>query len=346
MEIRKKKFGSLKTGEEVYKYILQNDKLEVGILNYGGIITEIYMEDLGGNRENIVLGYDNILDYEEKSPHFGAITGRTAGRISGAKFEIDGETYNLTKNNGENNLHGGDNALDKRIWDVKEILNGIELSYKSLHLEEGYPGEVDFKVKYTLVGDILEIEYLGVSDRKTIINLTNHSYFNLSGDCKEDILEHKLKIDSDFIVLLDKEGCPYGDILDVSRTPFDFRRWKKIGEDIGVDNQYLRGVKGYDHPYILNKKRDKPRISLCHEKSGRRLDIVTNQRVVVFYSSNFLEGGHGILSSGVEARERLGVCLETQDIPNNINVENFRSEIYSKDKNYVEKTQYIFTNEK
>lgn len=342
MKILKKKFGVLKTGEEVIKYILKNDRLEIGILNYGGIITEILMADRDGKEENVVLGYDNVRDYEEKSPYFGAITGRIAGRIEGGSFELEGVRYNLAINNGKNNLHGGKKGLDKRIWDVSEVENGIELTYTSPHMEEGFPGEVKFKVRYTLIGDALEISYLGTPDRETILNLTNHSYFNLSGDCQEDILNHELYIEADRIPFLDENSIPHGQTFDLTGTPFNFKTPKKIGKDIDSNNLQLRSARGYDHPFILKKEKELE-ISLFHEKTGRKLDIYTDQKAVVLYTGNYLGDNEGKLSCGVSARPRLGVCLETQDLPNYINVDEFKTTVYTSNNPYKAVTRYVFT---
>jgi len=342
MKILKRKFGVLKTGEEVFKYILKNDNLEIGILNYGGIITEILIAKRNGQKENIVLGYDNIIDYEEKSPHFGAITGRIAGRIEGGIFELGGVRYNLAINNGKNSLHGGIKGLDKRIWDVLEVENGVELSYISPHMEEGFPARVKFKVRYTLLEDTLEISYLGTPDRETILNLTNHTYFNLSGDCQEDILNHELYIYADRVPFLDENSIPHGQTFDLTETPFNFKTPKRIGKDIDLNNLQLRSAKGYDHPFILKKEKELE-ISLFHEKTGRKLDIYTDQRSVVLYTGNHLGDNEGKLSCGVIAKPRLGVCLETQDLPNHININEFKTTIYTPSNPYRAVTRYVFT---
>ena len=341
MEIKKLKFGRLKTGEEVYKYSLKNKELEINILNYGGIITEIFTPDRKGKKENIVLGYDNILDYEERSPYFGALTGRIAGRIENAQFKLGDIIYSLDKNNGKNSLHGGIKGLDKRIWDVIEVKNGIELTYESLHMEEGFPAKVKFSVRYILTDNNLEISYLGTPDRESILNLTNHTYFNLSGDCKEDILTHELYIDSDRILFLDENSIPHGKTFNVIGTPFDFKKPKKIGKDINCNNLQLKVAKGYDHPFILNKK-NKLEIFLSHKETGRKLEIFTDQKAVVLYTGNHLGKNEGKLSCGMIAKERLGVCLETQDLPNNVNVEAFETNIYTPKNLYRAVTKYKF----
>lgn len=335
-------FGKLKDGREVVKYHLKTDELEVNILNYGGIITEIYQKDRNEKKDNVVLGFDNIEEYEEKSPHFGCITGRIAGRIANGNLEIDGIKYKLPINNGPNNIHGGLIGLDKRIWDVKELenKNGIELSYTSPHLEEGLPGKVDFKVRYIVEKNNLIIEYTGETDRKTFINLTNHTYFNLSGG-KEKILNHKLKIDADYFMELDKNSIPVkkkevtgsfdrrngGDLLSISENEKDL---KIVGG-------------GLDHPFILDKKEDRE-IILVDDKSGRKLEVETSEPVVVVYSGNFLKD-EGVLSTGAKSEKYMGICLETQDHPDAPNQEDTTTRWTTPEKKYKAWTKYSFSSE-
>lgn len=346
MDILKHGFGKLKSGEEVIKYSLTNDNnFTVDILNYGGIITEIMAPDREGNFENVVLGFDNIRDYEEKSPYFGSIVGRIAGRISNAKFEIDDQEYLLVKNNGENNLHGGNRGFDKVIWDVECIESndfvGLRMSYSSFDGEEGFPGNVDVIITYLLNNDNeLEIKYSAVSDKKTIINLTNHSYLNLSGDFKEDILEHKLTVNADRVGYVDEHVIPTGELVNVESTVFDFRKAKSVGKDIGKEIEQLLNCRGYDHPFILNKKVEFS-AKLEDDKSGRVLEIITDQPVIVFYSGNVLEE-HMILSGNKKCKKHLGLCLETQDYPDSINQDSFPTKIYSPGEKYEAYTKYKF----
>jgi len=346
--ILKSNFGRLKDGREVIKYSLRTDDIEVSILNYGGIITEILQGDRDGSKKNIVLGYNNIEDYEEKSPYFGSITGRVAGRISRGEFKIDGRRYKLPVNNGINTLHGGLRGLDKQIWDVKEvkeevsggIAEGVKLSYISKHLEEGFPGEVKFRVKYLLAGSELSIEYSGGTDRKTFINLTNHTYFNLSGG-GEGILSHDLYIDSDRFVELDGDSIPTGTKKDVGETIFDRRRGGTLEEIEGSTDSDIEIVGGgFDHPFILNKLKDQE-ILLREEKSGRNIEIETSEPVVVVYTGNFL-GEEGLLSCGVEARKYSGICLETQDYPDAPNQDMVKTRYTEPLKPYRSQTKYRF----
>ena len=307
--ITRSNFGRLRDGREVVKYTLRGDEIEVGILNYGGIITEILQRDRDGRKQNVVLGYDNIEDYEERSPHFGCITGRVAGRIAGGELEIDGKIYKLPLNSGSNTLHGGVMGLDKQIWDVEEIRKkgavGIELSYTSKHLEEGFPGEVRFKVRYLLSGGELSIEYLGEADRKTFVNLTNHSYFNLSGG-RDTILSHELYIESDAFAELNGESIPTGVKKSVEGSIFDRRKGgnlKGLKDSKDPDIEVVGG--GFDHPFILKKNRERE-ILLWEEKSGRGVEVETSEPVVVVYTGNFL-GDEGRLSCGAEAEKYLGI---------------------------------------
>lgn len=333
-------FGKTKDDKDVYKYILKNEFLEIGIINYGGIITNILMSDKNNKINNVVLGFNSIEEYENKSPYFGCITGRNAGRITKGLFNLDGIEYKLDTNNGENHLHGGENGLNRRVWDVEQSENIIKLSYFSPHGEEGYPGNIKFEVLYTLKGNELTIDYLGKTDRDTIINLTNHTYFNLSGDVSQGILNHELFINSNKYAELDETSALTGNFTDVDGTPMDFRNLKSIGRDINIDFKDLILARGYDHPFILNK--DKKTEMIAKEYlTGRVLEVETDQKVVVFYSGNYL-GNEGILSTGKESIKRGGFCLETQDLPNYINMANWEKNIYTEKKPYKAKTTYRF----
>ncbi len=325
--ITRSNFGKLKDGREVTKYTLRGDKIEVSILNYGGIITDILQEDRDGRSKNIVLSYDNIEDYEERSPYFGCITGRVAGRIAGGELEIDGKKYKLPLNSGSNTLHGGVKGLDKQIWDVEEIFverdgkvaEGIELSYISKHLEEGFPGEVNFRVRYLLSGGELIIEYLGEADRKTFINPTNHTYFNLTGGM-DTVLGHDLYIDADTFVELNGESIPTGIKKSVGGSIFDRREGgnlRDLNTSKDPDIETVGG--GFDHPFILNKS-GRRELLLREEGSGRGLEVETSEAVVVVYTGNFL-GEEGRLSCGGDSRKYMGICLETQDYPDAPNQE-------------------------
>lgn len=331
-------FGKTKNNEDVSKYWLITDSIKIGILNYGGVITDIIMPNIDGIEENLVLGFDNMSDYETKSPKFGCIIGRTAGRIAYGKFSINEKPYSLEVNNGFNHLHGGSNSLSKKVWKATQKDNSLELTYFYPSNENGYPGNVNFKVVYTLDKNELTIKNYAETDEDTIINMTNHSYFNLAGNCKEDCLNHSLFINSDMISTLHKDGFVTGDMLDVTNTPFDFRKEKLIGQDIYSDHSQILQGSGYDHPFML--KSDLPQIFVSHKESGRTLEIETDQKAVVFYSGNYL-GTEGLLSCGEVTTKRLGFCLETQNIPNHINIKGF-DQLITKESPYYSQTLYRF----
>lgn len=344
MKIKEEDFGSLPCGEKVYKYTLENSKgFRVGIINYGAVITEIYAPDRARKFENIVLGYDNLESYLENPAYLGAVVGRVAGRISKGGFLLKGKRYELDKNNGGNNLHGGLDGLSKKLWKSEKTENGIILSYKSIHMESGFPGNVDFEVRYSISEDnSLELEYVAKPDRDTIINLTNHSYFNLSGDMKSGGEKQILKINSDFICEIDEEILPTGQKIYVKDTNFDFREGKVIEEGLSeVDKDYnIKIAKGYDHPFILNT--DNLEINLFSPESGRNMEIETDQKIVVFYSGNYLKGTP-VLAGNKKSENNMGICLETQDYPDAVNIGEFSLEIYSPERPYSSKNIWKFS---
>lgn len=346
MQIIKSDFGTTKSGEAVIKYSLINDKkFIINILNYGGTITEILAPDKNGVVENIVLNFHNIKDYEEYSPYFGCITGRTAGRISNGSFKIDDVTYSLAKNNGNNNLHGGVKGFDKVIWTVEEKVQNdtvsITLSHLSKHMEEGYPGNLKVEVEYILNNkNELTIKYYGVSDKKTLINLTNHTYFNLNGNAKANIHNHKLTLDADKFLPVTTEVMPTSEVVEVEGTVFDFRNGKKIAEDIKKEDIQLLNAGGYDHPFVLAHSKEIC-IRLEEETSGRAMEMITDQPIVVFYSGNFLKDEPAVCGN-VNVERNLAMCLETQDYPDAINNKNFPCKIYEAGEEYKAVTTYRF----
>jgi len=345
MEISKTRFGVL-NGQEVNAFTLTNDSgMSVTCLNYGCIITKIFVPDRNGAMENVVLGFDSVEDYLQYSPYFGAVVGRVAGRIKGAAFELDGEVFSLTENENGNHLHGGIKGFSHVIWEAADFRDdagiGITFTHQSSDGEEGYPGHLNVKVTYLLTNDNeLTISYEAQSDQKTIINLTNHTYFNLSGDVKADILNHQLTMNSQAILELDEQLLPTGRVLDITDTAFDFREGRLLKD--GTDSTHPQNVlagNGYDHPFVLNGEGERD-ITLVDSESGRTLRVETNQPSVVVYTSNQLEGNFQI--SGVQARKYLGVCLETQGYPDAIHHPHFPSVVVDKDETYQSMTTYHF----
>ncbi|MEX2601294.1 MAG: aldose epimerase family protein [Balneolaceae bacterium] len=341
-EISSRAFGELEDGRQADLYTLRNSNgVEVDITNYGGIITSIRVPDREGQSANVVLGFDNLEGYLDEHPYFGAIIGRYANRISDARFVVDGQEYLLAANNGDNHLHGGIRGFDKVLWGAETGMDGsLTLTYRSEDGEEGYPGNLDVEVVYSLTNENeLVIDYSAETDRATPVNLTNHSYFNLSGDTSGDILGHTLEIDADSYTQVDEELIPTGELLPVEGTPFDFREPFRIGERIGD----VPG--GYDHNFVLNGEPSAlPRLigSLYDPESGRKMDVLTTEPGVQFYSGNFLDGtirdGAGNLIG-----KHAGLCLETQHFPDSPNRPEFPPVILHQGEKYETITIYRFS---
>lgn len=348
MKVIQASFGQI-DNQMINSFTLVNDQgMEITSINYGCIITKILAPDKHGNFENVVLGYDSLDEYLKNNAFFGAVCGRVAGRIKGGAFELDGQAYSLAQNDHNNHLHGGLKGFDKVVWDAKVIENeqeiGVQFSYLSPDGEEGYPGNLAIKVTYTLNNNNeLTIRYAANTDQKTLLNVTNHSYFNLSGDLKRDILKHSLKIKSDKFLELNHELLPTGNLLDVENTPFDFSNGRHINTGVTSDyQQNLLAGNGYDHPFLLSTNQDNE-IVLQDSESGRTLTIETAESGVVVYSGNSLSGEGEI--RGVPSRKHLGICLETQGLPDAIHHPHFPSWILEKDEEYCSVTKYRFGNE-
>ncbi|MED0747364.1 galactose mutarotase, partial [Aeribacillus composti] len=308
--------------------------------------------DREGKLENIVLGFDSIEEYERhSSPYFGAVVGRFAGRIKEGRFTLDGQEYQVTKNENQNHLHGGNKGFSKVLWDYnvgeeKENEISIEFCYFSPNGEEGYPGSLDVKVIYSLTNENeLIITYYGKSDKKTLLNMTNHTYFNLSGDLKRDILYHELTIKSDKFIELDDELLPTGNLIDVKGTVFDFRKGRKIITGVkSTHPQILLANKGFDHPFLLNTNHQQE-IILYEKESGRKLVIETDEPSVVLYTGNKL-GEQRYKIRNVNSKNYLGLCLETQAPPDSVHHPHFHSSILNENNIYRKRTKYLFASDK
>ena len=348
--IEKKAFGKTKDGINIDQFLLKNQNgMEINAINYGGIITSWKAKDRNGNYKDIVLGFNNLYEYEANSPYFGAIIGRYGNRIAKGKFTLNEENYTLALNNDENHLHGGLEGFDKIVWDAKEVINdtsaSLVLSYLSKDMEEGYPGNLRIQVIYTLDNnDELSVKYQAVSDKTTIINLTQHSYFNLSADFNKNILDHEIVINADSFLPIDSTLIPTGEIRNVSGTSFDFRKPKKVGEEINTLNKQLMFGNGYDHCWVLNNQDQGLRFvaSAYDSETGRLLEIFSDQPGIQFYSGNFLDG---TLKSKIGGTYdfRSGFCLETQHYPNSPNEKNFPSVILRPEEKYVTETIFKFS---
>ncbi len=350
----KKPFGKTPDGQPVDLYVLTNKNgVEAAITNYGGAVVSLKVPDRNGKFGDVVLGYDALDGYVNDKSYFGAIVGRYGNRIGHAQFSIDGKTYTLAKNNGENSLHGGIKGFNKAVWAAKELpaKNGqsLELTYLSKDGEEGFPGNLHVRVVYTLTdSNELKIEYSATTDKKTVVNLTNHTYFNLAGPGSGDILGHQLVIEADKFTPVDASLIPTGELRDVPGTPLDFGKATAIGARIDQDDEQLKLGHGYDHNFVLRRAAGAP-ISLAarvvEPNTGRVLEVWTTEPGVQFYTGNFLDGtarGKG----GLTYARRSAFCLETQHFPDSPNQPKFPSVVLNPGEKYSTTTTYKFTTEK
>lgn len=337
--IKKEPFGTA-DGKPVALYTLTNKNgLVAKITNYGGIVTSLMVPDRNGNLGDIVLGYDNLDSYIKNNPYFGALIGRYGNRIGKGKFSLDGKEYSLATNNGENTLHGGNKGYDKVVWNAKEIKTkegvGLELTYVSPDGEEGYPGNLSIRVDYILTNrNELKVDYFATTDKKTVLNLTNHSYFNLAAG--GTILDHELMLNANRFTPVDKGLIPTGELRSVKGTPFDFTKPTAIGVRINQDDEQLRFGGGYDHNWVLNKSRSGVMTlaaRLYDPKSGRLMEIFTTEPAIQFYAGNFLDGTIAGKRGQVYAY-RSGLTLETQHYPDSPNKPDFPSTVLKPGEEY------------
>ncbi len=338
-------FGAGKNGEAVTLYSFENKNgMVMEVTDFGATLYSLIVPDKDGNLIDVVLGYDSPQGYMGPSgTGFGATIGRNGNRIGKAQFTLNGKTYELDKNNNGNNLHSGLDYYHHRMWDVKETTeNSITLSLHSTDGDQGYPGSFDVDVTYTLTDDNeLRIEYYGMPDADTIVNMTNHSYFNLDGHASGNILEHVLWVDADGFTATDIELIPTGEIVPVEGTPMDFRVSKKVGRDIEEQYEPLIYGGGYDHNWCLNHRGEFAKvIELSSDISGITMEVYTDLPGVQIYSGNFLENEIG--KQGVVYKHRQGICFETQHYPDAVNHENFPSPIVKKGQEYKTRTSYKF----
>jgi aldose 1-epimerase len=333
--IRKQSFGKTTGGEQIDLYSLSNKKgMEVSITNFGATIVTLRVPDRAGKPADVVLGFDTLEGYENGKSYFGATVGRYANRIGGATFSMDGRTYTLPKNNGNNTLHGGIVGFNKKVWKAREISvkggESLELSYLSGDGEEGFPGNLSVKIVFTLPADRneLKIDYSATTDKDTVLNLSNHSYFNLAGEGNGDILDHVLTLHAKQVTPVDKTLIPTGELSDVAGTPMDFNAATPIGKRINDNYEQLVFGRGYDHNWVLARSGGANSLTTAAEasdpKSGRTLQVLTTEPGVQFYSGNFLDGSAKGKGGKVYA-QRAAFCLETQHYPDSPNHPNFPS---------------------
>lgn len=346
-KVKKATFGKTNDGKSVKIFTLTNSKgTEAKIINYGGRIVSLKVADKNGKFEDVILGYDDLNGYLSDNFFFGGIIGRYANRIAKGKFSLNGKEYMLAKNNGENHLHGGVKRFDVLVWTAKSLANKtgavLELTHFSKDGEEGYPGNLSVKVVYTLTeNDELKMEYSATTDQDTVINLTNHAYFNLAGS--GTILNHILKINADKFTPTDSGSIPTGELREVAGTPFDFRVGKTMGKQIDEANEQLKFGSGYDHNWVLNKKPNEFSLAASVEEpnSGRVLEVLTTEPGIQFYAGNFLADGKG--KGGKIYNKREGFCLETQHFPDSPNQPKFPTTVLKKGEKFASTTIYKFS---
>jgi aldose 1-epimerase len=322
--VHKRPFGRTPEGTPVEVYSLADDKIEVRVITYGGIVVSLRAPDRKGKLDDVVLGVDSVEKYVTQTAHFGGLIGRYANRIAHGTFELDGHTYHIPKNDGDNALHGGTRGFDKVVWAAKQIPDGIELTYVSKDGEQGFPGTLATTVRYTLTGEALRIEYSAITDKDTVLNLTNHSYFNLKGQGNGDVLGHVLKIDASRFTPVDANLIPTGELKSVEGTPLDFRTPHALGERIDADDPQLRLGHGYDHNFVVDHEPNQlaEAAEMYEPTTGRILRVLTTEPGVQLYTGNFLDG----TITGKEGRvynRRYAFCLETQHFPDSPNHPSF-----------------------
>jgi aldose 1-epimerase len=350
-KVDKQSFGKTSDGQAVDLYTLTNaGGASVAIMNYGGIVVSVKVPDRSGALGDVVLGFDTFDPYLAQPPYFGAVIGRYGNRIGHARFKLNGVEYKLAKNDADNSLHGGKQGFDKVLWTVKDVSSGgvsaLELNYLSKDGEEGYPGNLNATVTYTWTdAKELKIDYAATTDKDTVLNLTNHSYFNLAGEGSGDILAHEVMIDADRFTPVDAGLIPTGELKTVEGTPFDFRKPTAIGTRIDANDQQIKYGKGYDHNWVLNHPAAATAAlaaRVTDPKSGRVLEVLTTEPGLQFYTGNFLDGkikGKGGKTYG----HRSAFCMETQHFPDSPNKPSFPTTVLKPGAKYQSSTVYRFS---
>lgn len=348
VQIQSDVFGTTRNGETVTLYTLTNNQgMVVKIMNYGATITSIQTPDKNNTIEEVTLGFDSLQSYLAGHPFFGNVVGRYGNRIAKGKFTLEGQEYTLATNNGPNHLHGGLQGFDKKVWTAEPLPSdstaSLRLTYLSPDMEEGYPGNLTATVTYTLNNNNeLIVDYQATTDKPTVVNLTNHTYFNLTGKTKSDILNHEVMLNADRFVPVDRTLIPTGELRPVEGTPFDFRTPTTVGSRINDTDQQLEFGIGYDHCWVLNGSGMKLAASVYEPESGRYLEVFTEEPGIQFYSGNFLDGsltGRG----NVVYNQRYGLCLETEHFPDSPNQPEFPTTVLNPGETYETQTIFKFS---
>ena len=346
--LQKSTFGTLPDGRTADLYTLKNKNgMEARITNYGGIITFLSAPDKNGKFENVILKQETLDAYVKNNPFFGALVGRYGNRIAKGKFKLDGKEYSLFINNGENALHGGKQGFDKVLWTAKPIAGDepkLELTYLSKDMEEGYPGNLSVKVIYTLKNNnAISIQYEATTDKPTVLNLTNHTYFNLTGNPQNKITSHQITLNASKFLPVDKGLIPTGELKDVTGSAFDFTSSHVIGDRIDANEEQIKLGNGYDHCWVFDKpsKQFAQVVEVSEPTTGRKMKMYTDQPATQFYTGNFLNGSVEGLP-GQFFQQRSGFCLETQHFPDSPNQPKFPTTVLRPGEKYETKTEYVF----
>ena len=340
-------FGTINS-KQILLFTLKNSNgVSAKITNYGGIITSLKVPNKNGIIENIVLGFHNLDEYIKYPGYFGAIVGRFCNRIAKGKFTLNAKEYQLSINENGNHIHGGVNGFNKAIWDARPIEGegfvGVELSYLSKDMEEGYPGNLTVKVIYKLTdANELKVEYFATTDKTTIVNLTQHSYFNLTGNSNSSVLNHNLKINADYFLPINDNLIPKGNLKPVKNTPFDFSKLTKIEENINEENIQLQLASGYDHTFVINKTTNNLAAIVFDEESGRQMEVYTTKPGIQLYLGNFLNKATKQEVGSIFENQH-AFCLETQFFPNSPNEPTFPSSVLSPEQEYYQATTFKFS---
>jgi aldose 1-epimerase len=348
-KVSKEPFGKLPDGTAVDIYTLSDGATEARITNYGGVVVSLKVPDKSGKSEDVVLGFDNAADYYKHfnnpgNAFLGAVIGRYANRIANGSFTLDGKKYELPKNDGPNTLHSGTHGFNNVVWTGKQIANGVELTYLSKDGESGFPGNLTTTVRYTLTKSDLRIEYSATTDKATVLNLTNHSYFNLAGQGNGDILKHQVTLHASRFTPVDDKLIPTGKLEPVASTPMDFTKQTTVGDRIDADFEQLKLGRGYDHNWVIDSKDGKLAVAaeVYEPTSGRVLKVLTTQPGIQLYTGNFLDGTVKGKEGKIYAR-RGALCLETQHFPDSPNQSNFPTTVLRPGQKFNSVTVFSFS---
>jgi len=337
-------WGRTPDGTEVPIYTLTSGQIEVRVIAYGAHLVSVKAPDRNGKTADVVLGYDKLDTYLiTPNPYIGAIVGRYGNRIAGGKFTLDGKTYQIPQNDGTNALHGGPKGFDRYVWKAQEVPDGVEFTHVSPDGDMGFPGTLTIKVRYTLKANTLRLDYTATTDKATVVNLTNHAYFNLHGDDKGNILDHKIEIVADRYTPVDAKLIPTGELAPVAGTPLDFRKSEVIGARIDADNEQLKLGHGYDFNWVVNREPGTLRKAavVTDPVSGRTLTVETTEPGIQFYSGNFLDGKF-TGRHGSKYERRTGFCLETQHFPDSPNHKDFPTTVVKPGETLHSTTTFTF----